>query len=174
MTFVSLFRSAQGQCQLDVESGQTDLQSCSKSVNDWLTRGVWSAVAMSAILMAFQVIYLSQSTIYLYLSIYHSQLILVMTSLMLRHMIAETANYRDCCCPWQHRHNKTSPAVTLIDVTPATTSEPSLLDSHPVWYLKPGGPFIEGPVDQNFRTPQNQWNPHRCSQRTRQYESTNL
>ena len=66
--FVSLLRSAQGQCQLDVESGQTDLQSCSKSVNDWLTRGVWSAVAMSAILMAFQVI----SIYYLSLSIYLS------------------------------------------------------------------------------------------------------
>ena len=64
--FVSLFRSAQGQCQLDVESGQTDLQLCSKSVNDWLTRGVWSAVAVSAILMAFQVIYLLS----IYLSIF--------------------------------------------------------------------------------------------------------
>ena len=40
---------------LDAESDLTVLQACTTSVIYWLTRGVWSKVAVSAILIAFQV-----------------------------------------------------------------------------------------------------------------------
>ena len=53
--YFALLLSSQDQCRLDVESDLTDLQACTTSVNDWLTKGVWSTVAVSAILIAFQV-----------------------------------------------------------------------------------------------------------------------
>ena len=53
--FCTFALSSQDQCRLDVESDLTVLPACTTSVNDWLTRGVWSTVAVSAILIAFQV-----------------------------------------------------------------------------------------------------------------------
>ena len=53
--FCTFALSFQDQCRLDVESDLTVLPACTTSVNDWLTRGVWSTVAVSAILIAFQV-----------------------------------------------------------------------------------------------------------------------
>lgn len=40
---------------MNVNSAFTELELCNQSINSWLQKGLWSAVAMAAILMAFQV-----------------------------------------------------------------------------------------------------------------------
>jgi hypothetical protein len=125
------------QCRLDVESDLTDLQACTTSVNDWLTKGVWSTVAVSAILIAFQ-------------------LLLGITSVMLRHMIMETPNYSDCCLPWQRRRNKTAPTLShRVTVTPTT----EVLSSDPQNLWLGAGPSNQGVVNPIFHTSRNPSSP---------------
>ena len=141
---------------MNVNSALTELESCNESINGWLQKGMWSAVAVAAILIAFQVglfkfcMYLhfppspspppppTHTHIHTYTHTHTLQLLLTITSLFLCHMIQETPNYSGGCLSRQRRRSKTAP-VELINVTPAAASL-----THIPQEPHENGPFLQG------------------------------
>ena len=79
-------------------------------------------------------------------------------SLLLRHMISETRNYVDCCCPWQQRQNRRTSPVTLVTVTPTTNYDREM--SSDDCYFDPLGPAGWGTVPHKNLPPSVTINSH--------------
>ena len=86
------------------------------------------------------------------------RILLIIMSLLLRHMISETRNYVDCCCPWQQRQNRRTSPVTLVTVTPTTNYDREM--SSDDCYFDPLGPAGWGTVPHKNLPPSVTINSH--------------